>query len=255
MICRPIQPNEADAFLRLLAGAFHLDISRARQAFYADPMFDLNRKWALFENHQMRSILTTTGMQFGWGRAIGIAGVATRQEDRGRGYAGHLLMHVLDEAARQGEGPAMLFAHQEELYARFGFATTDRVISGTVPCDPGSRGELLSALDIHRLYSQWAARDERWVVRDERRWRYWHWFHRPCETFGEGYICLEGNLVREVVSPHPTELWPVPNGTRWYGLAQVAAELGLQLSEQKEELLLMTRGLPHPVRMFMTDQF
>ncbi|PNA17660.1 hypothetical protein C1X78_26005, partial [Pseudomonas sp. MPR-R1B] len=89
--------------------------------------FDLDRKWALFEGGEMVSVLTTTPLLFGWGPAIGIAGVATAVNRRREGHAGRLIEQVLRAAARDGEGPALLLAKDVALYERLGFEPIDRV--------------------------------------------------------------------------------------------------------------------------------
>ena len=73
---RPIRLDETDAFLRILCTVFELDFFRAQGLFREEPLFDIDRKWALFERGEMVSILTTTPLIFGWGKANGIAGVA-----------------------------------------------------------------------------------------------------------------------------------------------------------------------------------
>ena len=129
---RRIAIGEAEQFLELLCGVFHLDVSRARPVFYDAVLFELDRKWALFEDGIMTSILTTTGLTFGWGRCIGVAGVATSPVSQGKGHAQRLLEVVLEQAKIDGEAPAMLFAHQQTLYRRVGFTLNDEVVRGPI---------------------------------------------------------------------------------------------------------------------------
>ena len=72
---RPIRLDETDTFLQILCDVFGLDFFRAQGLFKEEPLFDLSRKWALFEGDEMVSILTTTPLIFGWGREIGRAHV------------------------------------------------------------------------------------------------------------------------------------------------------------------------------------
>jgi GNAT superfamily N-acetyltransferase len=253
---RTIQPNETEAFLQLLSDAFAIDPNRARRAFYSDPFFDLNRKWALFDHGQMRSILTTTPLLFGWGRAFGIAGVATQSQFRGQGYGKFLLESVLRHGQNVGEPTALLFAHQTTVYERCGFTLLDHVISGTIRLDgdPGHARNLDIPV-VQQKYTAWSERSVNRLRRDERRWRYWSWVYRPCEPFGDGYICHEPNLCREAIPGAGQTVWPVPPNTRWLGLRSLTDALGVPLTDQREEMMLMGYQVPGAVEMFMTDQF
>ena len=105
---RPIRKSEAESFLTLLCNVFDLDIVRARHVFFKEPMFDLERKWALFEDGELRTILTTAPLEFGFGRAFGVAGVATEPKHQGRGLAQRIIEHVLAHGASIGEPGCLL---------------------------------------------------------------------------------------------------------------------------------------------------
>lgn len=252
---RPIVAQEARAFLELLCTVFELDTSRAEGIFFGEPFFDVERKWALFERGSMVSILTTVPLEFGWGRAYGIAGVATRPDRRGKGYAGQLLEAVFDRSKAAGEGAALLFARVPELYERVGFQTVDEVVRlklppGTEAADP----ELLSFEEVEARYARWAERDPARLRRDARRWRYWRWTLRMCAECSDGYLCLEGNTLREAVFEHPPAEWPFDGGVEWLGLRSMADRLGLAGSGERE-LSLMAKDVPTLPQMFLTDQF
>lgn len=253
---RRITAGEAEEFLGLLCGVFHLDISRARPVFYDTVLFDLGRKWALFEDGRMVSILTTTGLSFGWGRCVGIAGVATLDQHQGKGYAQRLLEQVLTVAESEGEGPAMLFAHQETLYRRVGFELKDEVVRGSIqttrmPPD----GAPFSNSEVQHFYKSWAEASTDRLVRTNDRWRYWGLACRICEPFLNGYACVEPGLIREAVATQPADRWPLPAGSEWYGLRSVTAACKVPVKKTAVELLFMTRGVPGQPQMFMTDQF
>ncbi|MFQ3677072.1 MAG: GNAT family N-acetyltransferase, partial [Fimbriimonadaceae bacterium] len=125
---RPIRGDEAETFLRLLCDVFELDFNRAHGVFFNEPMFDLQSKWALFDRGRMVSILTTVPLSFGWGDAIGIAGVATAPPERGKGRAGALVRFVVQNAFDLGCRSAYLFARQTAVYERVGFEVIDRVV-------------------------------------------------------------------------------------------------------------------------------
>jgi len=256
MEIRSILPEEAEEFLALLCSIFGLDPNRARQVFYSEPYFDLQRKWALFVEGSIVSILTTTPMRFGWGKAFGIAGVGTRAEHRGKGYGARLLGHVCEVAQDQGEPVACLFAHRPELYHRVGFRVLDEVVRGDLRVSPiwGPAKALESAV-VEEIYNAWAEQHEDRLRRDDQRWRCWRWSLKVCEPFGQGYVCLEASVVREALLDQQHETWPVPAGTKWFGLRSMTEMLGVPLRSVQSELLLMARGLDHPPQMFMTDQF
>lgn len=253
---RPIKSDEASTFLGILVECFGLDPARARQAFHSDPLFDINRKWALFDAGEIRSILTVTPLMFGWGRAIGVAGVATLEAHRGHRYGEQLLREVLKAAERAFEAPSLLFAHRPDLYERVGFGVIDEVISAEIQAaDNVSVSNPMPVSTVKEIYSEWSQAHPERLHRDEQRWRYWNWFHRPCEQWGDGYVCLEHQLCREVVSVPGGTAWPVGKNTRWLGLSKMADQVEVPIGHQSHEMYLMGRGFPGRPQMFLTDQF
>jgi predicted acetyltransferase len=254
---RPIQSSDAEAFLRILCDVFQLNHAQATRIFHRDPNLDWNRKWALFESGRMTTILTTSPMQFGWGKAVGIAGVATLPSERGRGLAACLIQEVLAHGEAHGEGPAMLFAHEEGLYRRCGFEVADRVIRGEVIASTAARpaDRLLSLEEVQELYAVWAADSAARLQRTERSWRSWTWTMKHCVARPGGYVCVEPATIREAILEPSPEGCPVDPGHSFYGLARMAESLQVPLKWRREELLVMTRSFPHPPEMFMTDQF
>jgi predicted N-acetyltransferase YhbS len=253
---RPIQRSEADLFLSLLCDVFELDRARAQSIFFAEPLFDLQRKWALFEDGQMLSILTTVPLEFGWGRAIGIAGVATIPDRQRQGFAGQLMLRVLRDSQDQGEGHVMLFAHDTRLYQRLGFKVLDEVIRG--PIDADIEKDVPQSLDfdqVKELYDSWAAGDASRLRRDGQRWKYWRWNLRICSPFSEGYLCFEGGIVREVVVRKPAKQWELPPDTEWLGLTSMAERLQVPLRSTTSDLKLMGYKVPALPQFYMTDQF
>lgn len=255
-VIRPIQKAEAAAFLNLLCEVFKLDYGRAENIFYSEPFFELERKWALFEDDHMRSILTTVPIEFGDGPAFGIAGVATLPTHQGRGLAGRLLEAVLNHSREAGEPRALLFAHETGVYERCGFRVLDHVIRA--PLQPNlafDDPELLPFDNVERLYTAWSSRDPRRLRRDERRWNFWKWNLRMCSQVPGGYVCQEGDVVRECIFDAPLKRWPMTSSAEWYGLQSMAEELQLPLGPAKKELIYMGFGFETVPRMFMTDQF
>ncbi len=255
--CRPITRGaEEEAFLTVLCKVFDLEIERARVVFFNEPFFDLGRKWALFEDGRIATILTTAPLEFGWGRAVGIAGVGTLPESRMRGHATRLVAEALDKASRDREGAALLFANSPRVYERAGFTVLDEVVR----CDLAYQrnqppAEALTNDEVRETYGKWAEGDDDRLRRDDRRWRYWEWVSRPCEPYGGGYICHEAMLCREAVVYTREDAWPVMPGSQWTGLKSMTSRLGVPAGPPRHELWLMGRGFPRVPQMFMTDQF
>ncbi len=253
---RPIRKSEAEPFLALLCRVFNLDITRARHVFFKEPMFDLDRKWALFEDGVMATILTTTPLTFGFGRAFGVAGVATDDDRRGRGLAQQLLEHVLEHGRKNGEPGCLLFAHQEDLYKRSGFETVDAVVRGPIlAADLPETPDVLRFDKVRTIYDAWASGRPSRLKRDERRWKYWKWIPRTCETAPGGYVCVEPHICREALVSNGLAEWPVMPGTSWLGLESMTVEMGVPLASRSHELFVMAHSLPERPEMFMTDQF
>jgi GNAT superfamily N-acetyltransferase len=252
---RPIVQAEADRFLVLLCDVFGLDYGRAHSVFFTEPMYELNRKWALFENGEMLSILTTTPLIFGWGRAFGIAGVATRPDRQHQGLAGRLLEAVMEHGKRNGEGAALLFAKSKSLYERMGFVELDRVIRAALVTVPPEPDQTYEPNEIKDCYAAWACQDPNRLRRDDQRWRYWNWHFRICSPFQDGYICFEPGLLREAIFSQPVQAMPIPHDAEWLGLTNMADALRIPIRDPRPELFLMGRNFSSPPQMFMTDQF
>ena len=154
---RTICKNETTLFLDLLCQVFHLNPKKAKPAFFSEPFFDLHRKWALFENGKMVSILTTTPLVFGIGKGIGIAGVATHPTARGKGLAKRLLQEVLDYSHHSNEPFALLFAKNPNLYHHAGFQVLDEVIRAPLETRaPPILPKYVSIENVKKCYQKWA---------------------------------------------------------------------------------------------------
>jgi N-acetylglutamate synthase-like GNAT family acetyltransferase len=256
MTIRTVEVDEAPEFLDLMCTVFDLEVERAKSVFYKEPLFDLHRKWALFAEGEMVSILTTVPLQFGWGRGFGIAGVATREDRRGNGYASQLLKHVCAYGEAHGEGAAYLFAREPGVYRNTGFAVVDTVIRGALDrMEEDAIPPMLDGSAVEERYALWCAKDPSRLRRDDQRWRYWRWSMRVCTKFGDGYLCSEGSVIREVVIDSPVASpWLMPEA-EWFGLESMTEDLKVPVRERHFELYLMARNAPAGMAMFMTDQF
>lgn len=253
---RPIRPTEADDFLRLLCDVFRLDVNRAREVFFSEPLFDLQRKWGLFENGTLITILTTTPLEFGWGRAFGIAGVATRRDHRNQGYASTLLREVTRASGEAGETGALLFARVSSVYEKNGFRVLDEVVRSGLRLRPGEdTGESIETDLVRRLYDAWSLGHPDRLRRNLQRWTYWNWHYRLCAPYREGYLCSEPGVLREAIYTPGADALPLAAATEWFGLRSMAQLLQLPVTDARPELILMGRGFERPPQMFMTDQF
>lgn len=252
---RPIHRNEAETFLELLCDVFALDTNRAYEVFFSEPLYDLNRKWALFEGPEMVSILTTTPLRFGWGRAFGVAGVATRKDRQGEGHATKLLQRVLREGERNGEPAALLFARQMGLYERNGFEPLDRVIRATVRTNMDEDGAILEGTEMCDIYDQWANAHPDRLRRDAKRWEYWRWNYRVTTAFADGYLCHEAGTLREAIYTGRHASLPLATDSEWLGTTFMADQLELPLENPVVDLYLMGYRVPGIPQLFMTDQF
>lgn len=255
---RPILATEADTFFSILCESFELDAHRARPIFFQDPGFDLNHKWALFDGDEMHSILTSTPMEFGFGGATGIAGVATRFESRGQGYAAKLIELVASQFRAGGVDGLLLFATKTKLYESLGFEELDTVVAG--PITPDGDDETwrapLETTEVIARYGTWSGSRPEWCVRSPERWKTWSWSARVCEPVGDiGYVCFEGTSVREAIVPEGQRGWPVPQGTEWMGLAGVTQRLQVPATCKSTGTLLLGKSLKTCPGMFLTDQF
>lgn len=253
---RTIREEEGEPFLRLMCEAFGLDFNRAIDVFFSEPLFDLDRKWALFEGREMVSILTTSPLVFGWGRAFGIAGVATQVGRQGEGHASRLLAKVLKESALRGESGALLFARDLRFYERNGFEPIDRVIRAPVKAHmDGDFPECYDLQTVEEKYNAWSERHPDRLRRDDKRWNYWRWHYRICSPFQDGYICFEPNVLREPLYDTPVDILPLPTGTEWFGTTFMADQFEIPIEDPTVELYLMGHNIPGIPQMFMTDQF
>lgn len=250
---RTIRADEADQFLHLLCDVFELDFGRARHIFFHEPFFDLNRKWALFSNGEIVSVLTTVPLEFGFGNGVGIAGVATKKSEQSKGFGRALLKQVLEAGAANNEPSAYLFAKDPRVYEACGFEAIDEVIEAEIFLDDlNSRDAMVATYDeVRQMYDHWASGSPNRLRRTGKRWEFWQWNLRICTLAGEGYVCQEGQQIREFT----TSQWPLSGEYLLVALKSMAAKLPYELSNAKTNLHFMAFQSPAQPEMFMTDQF
>lgn len=247
---RPLHRSESRAFIDLMCECFHLEHVNDLATHTADPHWVRSTRWGLFLNEELVSILSAAPLQFGWGRAIGIASVATKSSFRGDGMALQLLGEVIAAANASGFEGAVLFANHENLYRRAGFELIDTVISGTLVRVSDS-AKPVARSEVRTLYDKWSFSDPSRLRRTASDWSRWRSRWRDCHLSGGGYVAVDCGQVREAVNA--AEPLPVEPGVKWYGLNSMSD--GFEMSDRCDELLVMARGIPGLPQMFMTDQF
>jgi len=250
---RTIKDNECEDYLHVLCDAFELDFDRARTAFFSEPYFSLDRKWVLLQKQKIVSILTVVPIEFGDGKGIGIAGVATVADRRDHGHATGLLNYVCDHYSKGGANKALLFARSESLYLKAGFSELDKVYLQPLPAGRATQPRQLEKETVRDLYDHWAKQDARRLRRDDDRWKYWSWTFKTPVALGNGYFCYESNRIREMIPA--LERLPISELVDFYGPGETAKDLGIEITNATYDLLLMGRGFDYIPRMFMTDQF
>jgi predicted acetyltransferase len=205
---RAAHSDELDAMLALMCEAFSLPFASAREVFYKDPYFNIEKKRVLVIDGQLISCLTIADAPLRIGRAVvpvgGIAGVATEKSRQRQGYAGRLLIESLSAMPAQGMPLSALFPYRPDFYRRFGWEvagsqfkavlsrdslpeyTDARYVRAGVPSDRS---------DIVLLYDEKSCNRTGFRHRDEPRWDYIldHYKHRLVykRSAIEGYLVYD----------------------------------------------------------------
>jgi predicted acetyltransferase len=182
---RAARSDELDAMLALMCETFDLPLAPARDLFYKDPYFDIEKKRILQAGGELVSCLTIVDAAIWIGKAPvklgGIAGVATHPSHRSKGHATRLLKDSLPVLREQGYSFAALFPYSYGFYRRLGWELGSRqyrlsVSPAALPHYEDAR-YVRAALpsdraDVARLYERASLhRTGRWL-RDDKRWSY-----------------------------------------------------------------------------------
>ena len=185
METRAAHSDELDYMLALMCEAFSLPFPAARELFYKDPYFDIERKRVLVDGGEIISCLTVVHAPIWIGNAAtpiaGIAGVATKETERRKGYAEKLLLDTIRFLSEKGYGLTALFPFSYPYYRRFGWersSTHYRVhqVPSVIPSYSESRYvrrmNHSDLIDVHQVYkSVFEHKSGSWI-RDMRRWEY-----------------------------------------------------------------------------------
>jgi len=185
METRAAHTDELDCMLALMCEAFSLPFPAARELFYKDPYFDIERKRVLVDHGELISCLTVVHAPIWIGDAAipiaGIAGVATKESERRKGYAEKLLLDTLAFLSQKGYGLTALFPFSYPYYRRFGWersSTHYRVhqAPSVIPSYSESRYvrrmNHSDLIDAHQVYKAVHEHKSGSWIRDMRRWEY-----------------------------------------------------------------------------------
>jgi predicted acetyltransferase len=182
---RAAHHEELDAMLAVMCGSFMLPFAAARDLFYKDPYFDIEKKRVLLEDGQIISCLTLIETRMWIGAAAvqvgGVAGVATRPSHRRSGYAGRLLEQTLLTLRQQRCPFSALFPFSYDYYRRFGWehAGMQMRVSTAPNLLPAFsdarhvRPALPSDIpEMQQIYDQTSRERTGSCLRDRKRWTY-----------------------------------------------------------------------------------
>ncbi len=205
---RAVHHEELDAMLAVMCESFMLPFASARDLFYKDPYFDIEKKRVLLEDGEIISCLTIMETRMWIGAAAaqvgGVAGVATRPSHRRNGYAGRLLEQTLRTLREQRCPFSALFPFSYDYYRRFGWehAGTQLRVStapNLLPAFADSRHvrpALPSDLaEMQQIYDQTSRERTGSCLRDRKRWTYLFEYAKRKVVYrrkkAEGYLLFD----------------------------------------------------------------
>jgi predicted acetyltransferase len=212
MEIRAPYPGELDEMLELMCRAFDLDVELARDIFYSDPFFDLLERRVLVERGRIISCLTIVPGVLALGAAripvAGIAGVATDEAFRRRGYASALLRDTIKLLYDKKVPLSMLYPFSPRYYRKFGWETASvewwcEIPSRLLPPYSESRfvrsyraGDLEHLRRLHDTYLHHTAGS---FVREPARWQ-WILRQKYETVVADFHGAVEGYMIYEVQS-------------------------------------------------------
>lgn len=206
--------NELDEMLELMCRAFDLDVKLARDIFYSDPFFDLLERRVLVDKGKVISCLTIVPGVMALGQAripiAGIAGVATDEAFRRRGYAGALLRDTIKQLYDKKAPLSMLYPFSPRYYRKFGWEIASVEWSCEIPScllppysesrfvRPYRAGDLEHLRRLHDVHLHNTAGG---FEREPARWQ-WIFRQKYQTVVAELYGTIEGYMIYEVQPTH-----------------------------------------------------
>jgi predicted acetyltransferase len=182
---RAVRSDELDCMLEIMCEGFSLPYTPARDLFYRDPYFNIDRKRVLVHAGEIISCMTIIDSPIWLGKACipaaGIAGVATRKQSRHRGWAEKLLTGSFPYISKSGYGLCALFPFDYEYYKKLGWQRSSsinqiKIAPASLPdfsesrkVRPMNRSDLQEAHQVYLERSQFEAGRR---IRDSKRWNY-----------------------------------------------------------------------------------
>lgn len=212
MEIRAPHPNELDEMLELMCRAFDLDVELARDIFYSDPFFDLLERRVLVDKGKVISCLTIVPGVMALGNAripvAGIAGVATDEAFRRRGYAAALLRDTIKWLYDKKSPLSMLYPFSPRYYRKFGWEVASVEWSCEIPSRllppysesrfvrPYRAGDLEHLRRLHDVHLHNTAGG---FEREPARWQ-WILRQKYQTVVAEFHASVEGYMIYEVQS-------------------------------------------------------
>lgn len=119
---RPIQDTEWENFVEIRAESYHMDF---HEMVKHRQLFDLSETRCIFVEDQMQATgRLISYQQYMHGKVMemgGVASIATRLEERGKGYVRKLITDMLTEMKERSVPVSCLFPSNHAIYRRFGW--------------------------------------------------------------------------------------------------------------------------------------
>ena len=179
-----LEEEDMDAAARIWASAFNYG-KRGAVSEWRDSAADNGRLTRLgMKDPDLKACLMILDFQVYFGEDVsiptgGIGGVASRAEERGRGYAGKLLRGALEIMRGRKQALSLLFQFNWEFYRRLGwdwvgeqrsYSVPTRILRSSPETDYVRAAGLEDNVKIHGLYASYARRYRGPLVRDSRLW-------------------------------------------------------------------------------------
>lgn len=179
-----LEEEDMDAATRIWVSAFNYG-KRGAVSEWRDAAADKSRLTRLgIKDPDLKACLMILDFQVYFGEDVsiptgGIGGVASRAEERGRGYAGKLLRGALEIMRGRKQALSLLFPFNWEFYRRLGwdwvgeqrsYSVPTRTLRSSPESDHVRAAGMEDRAKIHGLYERYARRYRGPLVRDSHLW-------------------------------------------------------------------------------------
>jgi len=176
---RPIQDTEWENFVEIRAESYHMDF---HEMVKHRQLFDLSETRCIFVENQMQATgRLISYQQYMHGKVMdmgGVASIATRLEERGKGYVRKLITDMLTEMKERSVPVSCLFPSNHAIYRRFGWEIVAEVREIRYPLRSHAlshhpqTGRVVRVREEHfpiiqELYRKYALQHNGYLVRSE----------------------------------------------------------------------------------------